>query len=103
MPAAPNLPAAVFFDAYGTLISWKPARPPAQVVAEGLWAAGVDAPFERVEVAVRAEMAFYRERQALVRTAAELDALRILREDSGLSPSVTKKILEDNPRAFYGI
>ena len=35
--------------------------------------------------------------------SAELDALRILREDSGLSPSVTKKILEDNPRAFYGI
>ena len=76
MPAAPDLPAAVFFDAYGTLISWKPARPPAQVVAEGLWAAGVDAPFERVEAAVRAEMAFYRERQALVRTAAELAALR---------------------------
>ncbi len=76
MPPARDLPAAVFFDAHGTLISWKPARSPTQVVAEGLWAAGVDAPLERIEAAVRAQTVLYRERKALVRTAAELAVLR---------------------------
>ncbi len=39
MPAVRDLPAAVFFDTHGTLISWAPERPTAQVIAERLWAA----------------------------------------------------------------
>ena len=99
MPPARDLPAAVFFDAHGTLISWKPTRPPMQVVAEGLWTAGVDAPLERIEAAVRAEMGFYRERKALVRTAAELAALRrdaaiVVRDELG-GPQACSMPLDD--------
>ena len=35
--------------------------------------------------------------------SSEIDALSILRETSGLSPRAVQKILEDNPRALYGI
>jgi predicted TIM-barrel fold metal-dependent hydrolase len=35
--------------------------------------------------------------------SAELEALRILKDDCGLSSTVSKKILEDNPAALYGI
>ncbi len=76
MPSVSDLPAAVFFDAYGTLISWEPARPPAEVVAEGLWAAGARVSLEQVQAAVGIEMAFYRRHQSQVRTADELAELR---------------------------
>ena len=36
-------------------------------------------------------------------TSSEIDALSVLRETSGLTPRAVQKILEDNPRALYGI
>jgi predicted TIM-barrel fold metal-dependent hydrolase len=36
-------------------------------------------------------------------TSSELDALRNLHETTPVSPEVIKKILEDNPRALYGL
>jgi predicted TIM-barrel fold metal-dependent hydrolase len=36
-------------------------------------------------------------------TSSELEALKNLQRDSGLPPATVKKILEDNPRALYGI
>jgi predicted TIM-barrel fold metal-dependent hydrolase len=36
-------------------------------------------------------------------TSAELDALRNLHETTPVSPEVIKKILEDNPKALYGL
>ena len=71
-----NLPGAVFFDAYGTLITWRPDRSPAQIVAAGLELAGVLCPFDVVERALQAEMAYYRDHHAHVRTAKELADLR---------------------------
>ena len=76
MLAPAGRPDAVFFDAFGTLFSWAPARPPAEVVAYGLRAAGMEVSLSSVSDAVRVEMAFFRTRQAQVRTAAELAQLR---------------------------
>ncbi|MEA2641756.1 MAG: Amidohydrolase, partial [Chloroflexota bacterium] len=36
-------------------------------------------------------------------TAAELEALKNFREISELSPETVRKILDDNPRALYGL
>lgn len=76
MPNANDHPAAVFFDAYGTLISWEPALPPSKVLATGLWALGVEVSLDQVQAAVEIEMSFYRKHQAQVRTAGELARLR---------------------------
>lgn len=76
MSATDRLPTAVFLDAYGTLISWRPQRPPAEVVHTGLRRAGLALPFETVESALATEMAFYRDRQATVRTPEQLAQLR---------------------------
>ena len=35
--------------------------------------------------------------------AAELEALRGLQKRADVSPALARKILEDNPRAFYGL
>ena len=88
MSAMNCLPAAVFLDAYGTLISWQPQRPPADVVHTGLRRAGLALPFETVERALATEMAFYRDRQASVRTPEQLARLRtesaeVLRDQLG--------------------
>ncbi len=71
-----RLPTAVFLDAYGTLISWQPQHPPAEVIHTGLRRAGLSLPMETVERALATEMAFYRDRQASVRTPAQLAHLR---------------------------
>ncbi|MBM4435786.1 MAG: HAD-IA family hydrolase [Actinobacteria bacterium] len=71
-----RLPTAVFFDAYGTLISFRQDVAPAEAVHRGLAQAGVALPFEVVERALAVEMAFYRERQAHVRTPEQLAELR---------------------------
>ena len=86
--SVPDLPAAVFFDAYGTLISWRQERSPTEALAESLRKAGQALPFSTVERALQTEMAFYREHQARVRTAPELVELRhtsaaVLREGLG--------------------
>lgn len=36
-------------------------------------------------------------------TSSELEALRRLKQQSGIAPRVIDKILDDNPRAFYGL
>ncbi len=36
-------------------------------------------------------------------TSSEVDAIDVFRRTSGLEPRVVKKILDDNPRALYGI
>jgi predicted TIM-barrel fold metal-dependent hydrolase len=36
-------------------------------------------------------------------SSTELDALTTLRESGGITPGMHKKIVEDNPRAFYGL
>jgi uncharacterized protein len=36
-------------------------------------------------------------------SSTELDALTTLRENGGISPEIHKKIVDDNPRAFYGL
>jgi len=35
--------------------------------------------------------------------STELDAIRLLRGDARLAPQVIDKILETNPRTFYGL
>ena len=36
-------------------------------------------------------------------TASEIEALRNLRDQEGIAPSVVDKILSHNPRALYGL
>jgi predicted TIM-barrel fold metal-dependent hydrolase len=36
-------------------------------------------------------------------SSTELDALRTLQESGGITAQMHKKIVEDNPRAFYGL
>jgi uncharacterized protein len=36
-------------------------------------------------------------------SSTELDALTTLKENGGITPQMHKKIVEDNPRAFYGL
>jgi len=35
--------------------------------------------------------------------SSELNAIRLLRNDKRITPAATKKILETNPRKFYGL
>jgi predicted TIM-barrel fold metal-dependent hydrolase len=35
--------------------------------------------------------------------SSELNAVRLLRNDQRISPTAVKKILETNPRNFYGL
>jgi hypothetical protein len=36
-------------------------------------------------------------------SSTELDALTTLKDDGGISAGMHKKIVEDNPRVFYGL
>jgi hypothetical protein len=36
-------------------------------------------------------------------SSTELEALARLKETGGISPDMHKKIVDDNPRAFYGL
>jgi predicted TIM-barrel fold metal-dependent hydrolase len=36
-------------------------------------------------------------------SSTELDALTTLKESGGITPAMHKKIVEDNPRRFYGL
>jgi hypothetical protein len=35
--------------------------------------------------------------------SSELNAIRLLRKDPRVTPAAARKILEDNPRNFYGL
>ena len=70
-------PAAVFFDAYGTLIHFPDAPSPFDYMADALQRAGVDLPRARLDAALHAEMRYYKAHYASVRTADDLERLRI--------------------------
>lgn len=70
-------PAAVFFDAYGTLIHFPDDPSPFDYMAEALRRVGVDLPRARLDDALHAEMRYYKAHYASVRTADDLERLRI--------------------------
>lgn len=72
-----SLPAAVFFDAYGTLIHFPDDPSPFDFMAEALRRAGVNLPRARLDDALHAEMRYYKAHYASVRTADDLERLRI--------------------------
>ena len=72
-----SLPAAVFFDAYGTLIHFPDDPSPFDYMADTLRRAGVDLPRARLDDALHAEMRYYKAHYASVRTADDLERLRI--------------------------
>jgi len=73
----PSLPAAVFFDAYGTLIHFPEDPSPFDYMADALRRFGVDLPRARLDDALHAEMRYYKAHYASVRTADDLERLRI--------------------------
>ena len=70
-------PAAVFFDAYGTLIHFPQDPSPFDYMADALRRAGVDLPRPRLDDALRAEMRYYKSHYASIRTAGDLERLRL--------------------------
>ena len=72
-----SLPAAVLFDAYGTLIHFPDDPSPFDYMADALRRAGVDLPRARLDDALHAEMRYYKAHYASVRTADDLERLRI--------------------------
>ena len=70
-------PAAVFFDAYGTLIHFPEDPSPFDYMADTLRRAGVDLPRARVDDALHAEMRYYKAHYASVRTDDDLELLRV--------------------------
>ena len=71
-----SYPAAVFFDAYGTLIHFPQDPSPFDYMADALRRAGVALPRPRVDAALRAEMRYYKAHFASVRTADDFEQLR---------------------------
>ncbi len=71
-----ELPAAVFFDAYRTLIFWQTEPSPFDVVETGLHRASMNVSRASVETALRAEMAYYKQHFSKVQTREQLDRLR---------------------------
>ena len=70
-------PAAVFFDAYGTIISMQQDISPPEYVHQGLAERGVRLPATTVARAVAIEATFFRERQVHVHTPEQLAELRM--------------------------
>ena len=70
-------PAAVFFDAYGTLIHFPDDPSPFDYMADALGQIGVELPRARLDDALHAEMRYYKAHYASVRTADDLERLRI--------------------------
>ncbi len=75
MPGA--YPAAVFFDAYGTLIHFPETPSPFDVMAEAMRRCGAALPRARLDDALRREMAYFKQHYGAVRTAADLERLRL--------------------------
>ncbi|MYD92928.1 MAG: HAD-IA family hydrolase [Chloroflexi bacterium] len=71
------LPAAVFFDAYGTLIHFPADPSPFAYMADAVRRAGVDLPRERLDAALNAEMRYFKAHFAGVRTAEDFERLKL--------------------------
>lgn len=71
-----DLPTAVFFDAYRTIIFSQSKPSPFDVVEMGLRRAGMDVSRASIETALRVEMAYYKQHFSKVRTREQLDRLR---------------------------
>jgi FMN phosphatase YigB (HAD superfamily) len=70
------LPAAVFFDAYGTLIHYPEKPSPFDYMANAMDRLGWTIPRVWLDDALRAEMAYYKEHFSSVRSEADLKQLR---------------------------
>ena len=70
------LPAAVFFDAYGTLIHYPETPSPFDYMAMAMGRLGWTIPRVWLDEALRAEMAYYKENFSSVRSEADLNQLR---------------------------
>ena len=69
-------PAAVFFDAYGTLIHFPEMPSPFEYMADAMRRAGFCVPRECLDHALRVEMDYFKSRYGTVRTPSALDRLR---------------------------
>ena len=72
-----SYPAAVFFDAYGTLIHFPQDPSPFDYMADAVRRAGVDLPRERLDAALHAEMRYFKAHFAAVRTAEDFERLKL--------------------------
>lgn len=70
-------PAAVFFDAYGTLIHFPADPSPFDYMADAVRRAGGDVPRERLDAALQAEMRYFKAHFAGVRTAEDFQRLKL--------------------------
>ena len=69
-------PAAVFFDAYGTLIHFPETPSPFEYMADAMGRAGLVVPRKRLDDALQVEMEYFKSRYGTVRTPSDLDWLR---------------------------
>ena len=74
---ATSYPAAVFFDAYGTLIHFSQDPSPFDYMADAVRRAGVDLPRSRLDAALHAEMRYFKAHFAAVRTAEDFERLKL--------------------------
>ena len=74
---ATSYPAAVFFDAYGTLIHFSQDPSPFDFMADAVRRAGVDLPRSRLDAALHAEMRYFKAHFAAVRTAEDFKRLKL--------------------------
>jgi len=74
---ASSLPAAVFFDAYGTLIHFPADPSPFDYMAVAVRRAGVNLPRKRLDAALHAEMRYFKAHFAGVRTAEDFQRLKL--------------------------
>ena len=72
-----DLPAAVFFDAYGTLIHFPADPSPFDYMADAVGRAGVNLPRERLDAALHAEMRYFKAHFSSVRTAEDFQRLKL--------------------------
>ena len=72
-----SYPAAVFFDAYGTLIHFSQDPSPFDYMAGAVRRAGVDLPRERLDAALNGEMRYFKAHFATVRTAEDFERLKL--------------------------
>ena len=72
-----SYPAAVFFDAYGTLIHFPADPSPFDYMADAVRRTGVDVSRERLDSALHAEMRYFKAHFSGVRTAEDFQRLKL--------------------------
>ena len=70
-------PAAVFFDAYGTLIHFSQDPSPFDFMADAVRRAGVELPRSRLDAALHAEMRYFKAHFGALRTAEDFERLKL--------------------------